>query len=119
MNRDSDGFALVEAVVALAIVAFIVGATFQTLAMARTAVAGAEARRSAVVEARSLTAQLGATMPLVPGTSEGQSGALRWRIDIDTVASREVEVPMRRATVTVTDDRSRVLARLQTLRLDR
>ena len=119
MTREPEGYALVEAVVALAILALILGITFQTMAMARGTIAGAEARRLAMLQAQSLTAQLGATLPLVPGRSEGQSGTLRWRVDIDTLESREIEAPLRRAVVTVTDDRSRVLARLETLRLAR
>jgi type II secretory pathway pseudopilin PulG len=119
MNRQPEGFALVEAVVALAIVAFIIGAMFETLAMARSAVAGAEARREAMLEARSIVAQLGATLPLVPGTSQGQDGSLHWRVDIDTVQGREIETPLSHAVVTVGDQRGHVLARLETLRIVR
>ena len=119
VNRDTEGFALIEAVVALAIVAFVIGAMFETLAMARSAIAGAEARREAMLEARSIVAQLGATVPLVPGTSEGQDGSHHWRVDIETVQSREIETPLSHAVVTVTDDRAHVLARLETLRIAR
>lgn len=119
MIRDPEGFALVEAVVALAIVAAILGVTFQTMTFALRTISGTEQRRAAMLEARSLTAQLGATLPLVPGTSEGRNGAMRWRIDIDEVNGREIQAPLRRAVVTVSDERSHVLARLETLRLAR
>jgi type II secretory pathway component PulJ len=119
VSRHPEGFALVEAVVALAIVAFILGATFETLAMARSAIAGAEARREAMLEARSIVAQLGATLPLVPGTSQGQDGVLHWRVDIDTVQGREIGTPLSHAVVTVSDGQAHVLARLETLRLAR
>lgn len=119
MTRQPEGYALVEAVVALAIVAAILGVTFQTMAMSRGAIAGAQARRVAMLEARSLTAQLGATLPLVPGTAEGQTGALSWRVDIYSVGSREIQAPLHHAVVTVTDGNARVLARLETLRLAR
>jgi len=117
VKRDTDGFALIEAVMALAIVAFVIGAMFETLAMARSAIAGAEARREAMLEARSIVAQLGATVPLVPGTSEGQDGSHHWRVDIDMVQRREIETPLSHAVVTVTDGRAHVLARLETLRI--
>lgn len=116
-DRRSEGYALVEAVVSLAIVAFILGATFQALGMARGALASAAAHRAATLEARSLVAQLGSTIPLVPGTAEGQSHSFRWRVEIETVESREIGSPLRRAVVTVTDPRARVLARLETVRL--
>lgn len=119
VNRSDQGFALVEAVVGLAIVAAILGVTFQTMAMARGAIADAEARREAMLQAQSLSAQLGATIPLIPGTSSGQSEDLRWRVDIESVDGRETQVPLLRSKVTVTDDRSHVLARLETLRLAR
>lgn len=114
--RES-GFALVEAVVSLGIVAVVLGATFQALGMARGALASAEAHREAALEARSLIAQLGSTIPLVPGTSEGQSDDFRWKVDIDTVESRDIGVPLRRAVVVVSDRQSKPIVRLETLRL--
>lgn len=114
-----EGYALVEAIVALAIVAAILGATFQTIAMARGAIAGAQERRIAMQQAQSLTAQLGATLPLVPGSSEGQNGALHWRVELSSVEGREIEAPLMRAVVTVADDHAHVLARLETMRLGR
>jgi type II secretory pathway pseudopilin PulG len=119
MKRSSEGFALVEAVVALGIVAAILGVTFQTIAMARGAIAAAEVRRAAMLEAQSLTAQLGATIPLVPGTSSGQSDRLHWHIDTNAVGTREIQAPLMHSVVTVTDERDHVLARLETLRLAR
>jgi len=115
--RQEEGFALVEAVVSLGIVAIVLGGTFQALGMARGALTAAEAHRAATLEARSLVAQLGSTISLVPGTSEGQSDKLRWRVDIDTVPSRDIGVPLRRAVVVVSDERSRPIVRLETLRL--
>lgn len=119
VRRHPQGFALVEAVVALAIAAFVIGAMFEALATARSAVAGAAARREATLEARSIIAQLGATLPLVPGTSQGQDGDLRWRVDIDNLQTREIETPMSHAVVTVSDPSGRPLARLETLRIAR
>jgi type II secretory pathway pseudopilin PulG len=117
MKRSSEGFALVEAVVALGIVAAILGVTFQVVAMARGAMAAAEERRLAMLQAQSLMAQLGATIPLAPGTSSGEDGGLDWRVETFPVASREIHTPMMRAVVTVSDQRDHVLARLETLRL--
>ena len=119
MTRNQDGFALVEAVVSLAIVAVILGVTFQTMTFALRSIDSAEQRRAAMLTARSLVAELGASVALVPGTSEGQRGALRWRIDIDNVADRAIQLPLRHAVVTVGDDHARPLARLETLRFAR
>lgn len=119
MKRGSEGFALVEAVVSLAIVAVILGVAFQTMTFALRTIRGAEQRRAAMLTARSLVAQLGASVPLVPGSSEGQQGLLRWRIDIASVSDREIQIPLRHAVVTVGDDHAKVLARLETLRLAR
>lgn len=118
-NRSDSGFALVEAVVSLGIVAAILGATFQTIAMARRAMTGAEERRVAMLEAQSLSAQLGATIPLIPGSSSGQSESFHWRVDNETVGSREIEAPLIHSVVTISDEREQVLARLETLRLAR
>lgn len=115
----SEGFALVEAVVSLAIVAAILGATFQALGAVRSAVTSAQAHRLAALEARSLIAQLGSTIPLVPGTSEGGSELHRWQVDIATAESRAIRVPLRRVVVTVFDRNARPLMRLETLRLAR
>jgi type II secretory pathway pseudopilin PulG len=119
MNRSDSGFALVEAVVALGIMAVILGATFQTIAMARGAIAAADERRVAMLEAQSLVAQLGATISLVPGSSSGQSDTLHWRVDNEAVGNREIEAPLIHSVVLVTDEHERVLARLETLRLAR
>jgi hypothetical protein len=119
MNRSDAGFALVEAVAALGIMAAILGVTFQTIAMARGAIAAADERRVAMLEAQSLVAQLGATIPLVPGSSSGQSQTLRWRVDNEAVGSREIEAPLIHSVVLVTDQNEQVLARLETLRLAR
>ena len=116
-GKHDEGFALIEAVVSLGIVAIVLGGTFQALGMARGALAAAESHRGATLEARSLVAQLGSTISLVAGTSEGQSDNFRWRVDIDTVASRDIGVPLRHAVVIVSDEQSRPIVRLETLRL--
>lgn len=116
-GRQQDGFALVEAVVSLGIVAIVLGGTFQALSTVRSALASAEAHRAATLEARSVIAQLGSTIPLVPGASEGQTEDFRWRVDVEAVQSRDIGVPLRRAVVVVSDERSRPIVRLETLRL--
>lgn len=119
MKRSSEGFALVEAVVALGIVAAILGITFEAVAAGRRAMASAEERRTAMLQAQSLQSQLGATIPLVAGTSSGQSGDFDWRVEISPKSSREIGTPMLHSVVIITDRRNRILARLETLRLAR
>ena len=117
MSRPDGGFALVEAVVALGIVAAILGVTFQTIAGARRTITAAEQRRLAMLEAESLTASLGATIPLVAGSSSGERDGLRWRVDLEPAASREIQKPLMHSIVTVRDERDQELVRLETLRL--
>lgn len=117
--KHDAGFALVEAVVALAIVAAILGAALQVMSRTQAMSADLETRREAMLQARSIVARLGATLPLVAGSSEGRAGAWQWRLDITPVADRELSAPLQHAVVTITDDRQRTLARLETLRLAR
>lgn len=119
MMQDDDGFALLEAVVALGVLSLILGVAFQSLASARSMTAEAEGRRSAAYEARSLVDQLGATIPLVAGRSDGRWAGGPWRIEIANEGDAGLDDPMLHATVLVFDDRLRPLARLDTLRMPR
>lgn len=118
---NNDGFALVEAVIALAIVAAMLGITFQTIARAQRTAADTEARRFAMLEARSILAQVGATIPLVPGNAQGVSGPWVWHVEIAADAGEhpQHDVPIDRVAISVEDGASRKLAHLETLRLAR
>lgn len=77
-QRDEHGFALVEALVALAIVAVMSGLFFQTLSGSARAAKGIEARRLAVLIAQSqlAAAQGGA----IRSGDEGNSAGLHWSL---------------------------------------
>jgi len=120
-SSNEEGFGLVEAVIALAIIASVLGITFQTIAHAQRSAAEVEARRLAMLEARSVLAQVGVTIPLAAGASRGISEGWSWHVDISPDASEtpRQDVAISRVTVTVQNGASRTLAHLQTLRLAR
>ena len=80
-GRDS-GAVFVEAIVASAIVAMILAATFRVIADSAARDRMAEARRSALLVAQSELAAVGADIPLAEGRTAGLAGDLLWRVDI-------------------------------------
>jgi len=118
---NEEGFGLVEAVIALAIVAAMLGITFQTIAHAQRSAADVEARRLAMLEARSVLAQVGVTIPLAAGSAQGAADGWAWHVDIspDAGDAPHQDVPISRVAVTIQDGASRTLAHLETLRLTR
>ena len=116
---NEEGFGLVEAVIALAIVAAMLGITFQTIAHAERSAADVQARRLAMLEARSVLAQVGVTIPVAPGSAQGVADGWAWHVDISSEAgdAPHQDVPISRVAVTVQDGGSRTLAHLETLRL--
>ncbi|OYW45794.1 MAG: hypothetical protein B7Z08_00100 [Sphingomonadales bacterium 32-68-7] len=116
-----SGFALVETLVALAILSVMLGVTFETVSRSLRAANEAQARRLAMLEARSVLAQVGATIPLVAGVAQGDSGRWSWRVEIAPEAGQASTqaVALNRVSVVILDADSRTLARLDTLRLAR
>ena len=78
-----------ESIVAAAIVAMALGATFRVIADGAARDRAAEARRAALLVAQSELAAVGADIPLVPGDASGQSGDLAWRVDITPYGENE------------------------------
>ncbi len=80
---SEGGFALAEALIALAILAVMLGVTFQTLStMAHARRTLVDERRAALL-AQSLMARVGTDIALAPGSTGGVTGGMSWRIDID------------------------------------
>lgn len=80
---DERGFTLIEAVVALAIVAAAASSLFATLRFTSQAVEDAEFQRHAASTAMSLLAEIGETMPLADGESQGTSpSGEAWTVQI-------------------------------------
>jgi type II secretory pathway pseudopilin PulG len=83
MNGDGDeGSVFIEALVATAIVAMVLTATFQLAADSAIRRRGLEARREALMTAQSELAAVGSEIPLSPGAVEGSDGARTWRVEM-------------------------------------
>ena len=121
MRGQERGSIVIEAMIAAAIVAAMLGAAFEAVQATSRNVRLAEARRDAMLVAQSTMALVGIAIPVVPGATGGGADALHWRVDIV-----RTEVPPGPAgsvdlvTVTVMGpDASPPLARLRSLRLGR
>jgi hypothetical protein len=83
------GSSFVESIVAAAIVAMALGATFRVVADGAARDRAAEARRTALLIAQSEMAAVGADIPLVPGDATGQFGDMAWRVEISPYGENE------------------------------
>lgn len=122
-TRDTEnGSIVIEAMIAAAVVAAMLGASFEAIQSTAGQSRKIEARREAMLVAQSALATVGTEVPVVPGSTDGMSGALLWRVDITpTEASGDSSVgALDLVTVTVrTPEAPAPLATLRTLRLDR
>jgi len=80
--RRDGGDVFVEALVASAIVAMILAATFGVITDGAARDRMIESRRLALLVAKSELAAVGAEIPLIPGESAGFAGDQVWRVDI-------------------------------------
>jgi type II secretory pathway pseudopilin PulG len=83
VRRGEAGSALVEALVATAVLAGVLGATFTALTAAQQRQAALDQRRTALMIARSRLAAVGLEVPAAPGDTEGVQGDFSWRVRID------------------------------------
>ncbi|MGI8841977.1 MAG: hypothetical protein ACR2F8_14530 [Caulobacteraceae bacterium] len=82
-ERGPDcGDVFVEALVATAIVAMVLAATFRVIADGATRERQTDARRLALLVAKSEMAEVGADIPLIPGESAGYAGGQVWRVTV-------------------------------------
>lgn len=111
---------MVETVIAAAIIAMMLGVTYQAVARAHAAVVEVQARREAVLVARSRLAEVGGPIPLVPGGVEGVSDGWRWRVSISAQQGEALgRGPSLDHVVVTVGDGTRILSRVETLRLAR
>ena len=82
MTRGERGSALIEAVVALAMVAMVMAAAFQAISGSLARARAVADRHAAVLLAQSQMASVGADIPARPGTVSGTSGDWRWTVRI-------------------------------------
>lgn len=84
-SRDS-GAIFVESLVAAAIVAMILVATFRVAVDGAAHARMVEQRRLALLVAQSELAAVGSEIPVAPGESSGASGDMNWTVDITPYA---------------------------------
>jgi type II secretory pathway pseudopilin PulG len=77
------GFAMVETLIATAIIAAMLGLTFQVISTASRASAMQRDQRRAALFAASVMARVGADIALAPGATDGRTDGLDWRVEIE------------------------------------
>jgi type II secretory pathway pseudopilin PulG len=81
-TRGDAGDIFVESMVAAAIVAMIMVATFRVVTDAATHARMNEQRRVALLVAKSELAEVGSQIPIASGDSSGVSGDMVWRVQV-------------------------------------
>ena len=79
--RDTAGFTLIEVLVAIAVLAVVLGAIGAVVGNTVRTIRSVDRRLPLLETAQSLIASLPAREALQPGTQSGTSGEFRWRID--------------------------------------
>ncbi|MDR3509125.1 MAG: hypothetical protein P4L64_14625 [Caulobacteraceae bacterium] len=87
MSTGERGSVFIETLVATAIVALVLAAACQTVADSIARHQTMEARRYALMVARSQLAAVGSAIPLETGTTEGRDGDDIWRVDMGPCGS--------------------------------
>lgn len=82
-QHGERGFALVETLIATAILAVMLGTTFQILSTTSRATMTQRDQRRAALFAASVMARVGTDIALAPGVTGGTSDGLDWRVEID------------------------------------
>lgn len=77
------GVALLEVLIACAIIMTMLGVTYQTIQTHARAAARLEDQRRAVLVAQSVMARVGADIALAQGVTDGAEQGLSWRIEVD------------------------------------
>jgi hypothetical protein len=118
LSSDS-GSVLIEAIVAVAIVAMMLAVTYRSVGDSVLRARAAEASRTAMMGAQSRLASVGAEIPLTPGETTGVDGAYSWRVEIAPV-DEDASAMGRLLSVTasVRDREPTDRAVLRTLRLE-
>ena len=79
--RGSSGFTLIEVLVAISVLAIVLGAIGAVVGNTVRTIRSVDRRLPLLETAQSLIASLPARDALQPGTQSGTSGEFRWRID--------------------------------------
>lgn len=108
------GYILVDSMIALLVLALVLGVTLDGIANATRSARHVSDTRRALMLARSMLDAVGGPVPLAPGTTTGVDGDFVWRVAIDRA---EQGGGLARVTVIVQRPGAPPLARLATLRL--
>lgn len=96
------GSVLVEAMVAVAIIAMMLAVTYRAVGESVLRARAAEAGRTAALIAQSRLAMVGAEIPLRPGETAGVDGEFVWRVRIEAApAEASVMGPLLSVTASV------------------
>ena len=80
--RREDGSIFIETVVALAVLAMVLTGLYRVVADSASRRHQVEARREALMVARSTLASVGYVIPYDDGVTEGGQGGTRWRVEM-------------------------------------
>ena len=120
-RSDESGFALAETLVAAAIIAAMVGVTFQSIETGARQTRLVEERRKAMLVAQSQLTAVGSAQSTSLGETSGLTSGIRWRLSVQPYRANEPS-GARLETVSVTaglasDKRDLVI--LKTIRVAR
>ncbi|MGC1305140.1 MAG: hypothetical protein WA840_22460 [Caulobacteraceae bacterium] len=87
MRTAEDGSILVEALVSSAIVAMMLATAYQVIGESAARHQKVEARRYALMIARSQLAAVGSATPLAAGAVDGRDGDDTWRVEMSPCGS--------------------------------
>jgi len=122
--RDRAGFTLIEALVALSIVAMALSSIGALIASSARGVRSMESRLTRLETARAIMTALPARDQLVPGTLSGAIADHPWRVDVLPFATQNLSLPVRaqwvpQAVVVTIQTPSGAAMQINTIRLQR
>lgn len=85
--RPDEGSIFIETLVALALLAMVLAGLYRVVADSAARRQQVEARRNALMVARSALATVGYATPYAVGATDGADGAQRWRIEMQPCGS--------------------------------
>jgi general secretion pathway protein I len=122
--EDSAGFTLIEALVALAVIAAVLASVGSLIATTARGTRSIEDRLARLETARSIIAAFPARDQLAPGAMSGEIASYRWWIDVLPFASQTMSPQLRgqwvpQAVVVTIKSPNGAPMKIETLRLQR